>query len=108
MCSSVIIFETSDRVSLTDLAVDAPPARDALLVTSLVTPVVSELVVSRATELGASGVEVMQVTLHTHSVGDARRVPVIVQRVPVRTGQDNPRVRSLVDEAVRGYGTQTQ
>lgn len=65
-----------------------------------------KLVISRATELGASRVEVMQVALDPHAIRDACRVPVKVQRVPVRTGQDNPRIGSLFDDAVRSYGTQ--
>ncbi|KDR18544.1 Alpha-tocopherol transfer protein-like [Zootermopsis nevadensis] len=83
-----------------DFKVDSPPARDALLVAGLVTPVVPKLVISRATELGASRVEVMQVALDPDAIRDACRVPVKVQRVPVRTGQDNPRIGSLFDDAL--------
>lgn len=83
------------------LAVGAPPAGDALLVARLIAAVVPELVIARAAEFGAGGVEVVQVALHAHAVRDARRVAVVVQRVPVRTRQDDPGVRRLLYDPVR-------
>jgi hypothetical protein len=42
----------------------------------------------------------MQVTLDAHPIRDACRIPVIIQRVPVRAWQDYTGVSRLFDDAV--------
>lgn len=84
-----------------DLAVEASPACDALLVACFVTSVVPKLVISRAAELGACRVEVMQVTLDPYPICDASRIPVIIQGVPVRARQNDTGVSRLLDDTIR-------
>lgn len=60
----------------------------------------AELVVPRPAELGAGGVEVVEVTLHPHPVRDPGRGSHVVQRVPLGAGQDDAAVRRLLDGLV--------
>jgi hypothetical protein len=99
--STVFISNCFGDVWLTNLAVEASPSCDAFLVACFITSVVSKLVISRTAELGASRVEVMQVTLDPYPIRDACRIPVIIQRVPIRARQNYTGICCLLDDTVR-------
>lgn len=84
-----------------NLAVEAPPACDAFLVSCFITSVVTKLVISRTAELGAGRVEVMQVALDPYPIRDASRIPVIIQRVPIRARQNYTGICCFLDDTVR-------
>lgn len=62
----------------------------------LVAVVVAELVVPRPTELGASGVVVVEIALNAYPVGDACHGAHVVEGVPFCRGVDDAGVRGLV------------
>ena len=102
--SNVFIRNCFGDLWLTNLAVEASPACDAFLVACFVTSVVPKLVISRTAELGAGRVEVMQVALDPYPIRDACRIPVIIQRVPIRARQNYTGICCFLDDTVRRCG----
>jgi len=102
--SNVFISNCFGDLWLTNLAVEASPACDAFLVACFITSVVPKLVISRTAELGTRRVEVMQVTLDPYPIRDACRIPVIIQRVPIRARQNYAGICCLLDDTVRRCG----